>query len=129
MEPTFYPAPKSAANLNLQRRVLLTLGQLHVPSFRFLRVEAADGIVTLSGRVGSYYERQLAQSRARRVPGVIRLVDALTVIERPSRPSGLASLLTRPAASRPRRMLDDLVLAAAAASGDLPEAGAIRRSA
>jgi hypothetical protein len=129
MQPTFYPAPQSAADLNLQRRVLLTLGQLHVPLFRLLRVEVTNGTVTLSGRVGSYYERQLAQSRARRVPGVIRLVDALTVIERPSRPSGLASLLTRPVSSRQRHGIDYRARAAVAASDDLPEVGALRRSA
>ncbi|HEY5313560.1 MAG TPA: BON domain-containing protein [Pirellulales bacterium] len=129
MQPTFYPAPQTTADLNLQRRVLLTLGQLHVPRLRFLRVEVADGIVTLSGRVGSYYERQLAQSRARRVPGVVRLVDALTVIERPSRPSGLANLLTRRVSNRQRRGIDDLVLAAVAAADHVPQGGVIRRSA
>ncbi|HEX3656336.1 MAG TPA: BON domain-containing protein [Pirellulales bacterium] len=129
MQPTFYPAPQSAADLNLQRRVLLTLAQLHMPLFRFLRVEVADGTVTLSGRVGSYYERQLAQSRARRVPGVIRLVDAMTVVERPSRPTGMATLLTRRPTSRRRRGIDDLVLAAVAASDEVPGEGAVRRSA
>jgi len=63
----------------LERRVRGTLWALHVPALRFLEIEAHDGVVTLRGRVRSYYERQLAQTRARNVPGVDRVVDALTV--------------------------------------------------
>jgi hypothetical protein len=99
MQPTLHTTQKSAADLNLQRRVALTLATLHEPVLRLLNVEAQDGTVTLSGRVASYYHRQLAQSRARHVAGVVRLIDALTVVERPaSRGGGYAALLTRPPA-------------------------------
>lgn len=113
MSSAFDTTIKSAADLNVQRRVLLTLGQLHVPLFRFLHVDVTDGVVTLSGRVGSYYERQLAQSRARRVPGVIRLVDALIVVERTGESGSLAGLLTRTATKRHSISTSDLALPAA----------------
>lgn len=115
-------ARKSAADLNLERRVLLTLAQLHVPLLRHLRAEANEGTITLSGRVTTYYERQLAQSRARRVPGVIRLIDTVNVVERPKGPSGMASLLVQPRT----RAADELARAALIAE-DRTELTPLRR--
>lgn len=50
-----------------------------MPGLRQLDVEARDGIVTLSGTVRTYYEKQLSQQRCKRVAGVIRLVDNVEV--------------------------------------------------
>lgn len=125
---------KSAADLNLERRVALTLAGLHVPLLRFLHVEVSDGTVTLSGRVGSYYERQLAQSRARRVAGVVRLIDALTVVQRPSsRPGGFSALLTRPISGLTSNGIpasgQSLAAVARSDSGHSPAASPLRRTA
>jgi osmotically-inducible protein OsmY len=69
----------TSSDRDLERRVLGYLCEKHVPSFRRLTVEACDGVVTLRGRVSSFYEKQLAHHCCRRVAGVTRLVDAMEV--------------------------------------------------
>lgn len=66
-------------NLNLQRRVVNYLFSRQVPSLRRMAVEADDGIVTIRGMVGSYYEKQLCLSCCQRVAGVVKLVDEVEV--------------------------------------------------
>jgi osmotically-inducible protein OsmY len=73
--------PQSAADSQLQLRVVNTLAALHVPSFRALRVQAQDGVVVLHGRVKSYYEKQLAHTRARNVSGVVAVLDSIVVAD------------------------------------------------
>ena len=69
---------------DLARRVALTLSQqLGIGSER-IHVAAHDGEVVLSGRVGTYYRRQLALAGARRVAGVRRIVDQIEVLTRPA---------------------------------------------
>ena len=65
----------------LVRRVRQTLADLHVPILRTLDIVAVDGVVTLRGRVRSYYERQLAHANVRRLTGVARLVEEITVAD------------------------------------------------
>jgi hypothetical protein len=71
--------PKSAADSQLERRVVDTLTALHIPALRSLRIHAQEGVVMLSGRVRSYYEKQLAHTRARNVSGVVAVSDAIVV--------------------------------------------------
>jgi hypothetical protein len=40
---------------------------------------ASRGVVTLTGRLGSYYERHVALESARRVAGVVKVVDRIIV--------------------------------------------------
>jgi osmotically-inducible protein OsmY len=49
-----------------------------VPS-RQVRVEAADGRVTLKGNVGSFFQKQMAQEAVRRVDGVQAIDNLLQV--------------------------------------------------
>lgn len=63
----------------LVRRIALVLQVLHVPLLRRLTIEAQEGVVTLRGRVATYYQRQIAYSAARRVPGVVRVIDEIDV--------------------------------------------------
>jgi osmotically-inducible protein OsmY len=74
------------ADRELERRVVATLVARNFPGLRRLHVTADRGEVTIAGRVRSFYEKQLAQHVARRVAGVIRLVDAIQVVE-PPRPA------------------------------------------
>jgi hypothetical protein len=46
---------------------------------RNLRFEAAAGLVTLRGTVGTFYQKQLAQEALRRVDGVERIDNELEV--------------------------------------------------
>ncbi len=46
---------------------------------RTLRVEASEGRVTLRGKVGSYFQKQMAQEAIRRIDGVQRVDNHLEV--------------------------------------------------
>jgi osmotically-inducible protein OsmY len=80
-----------AADHDLERRVVNYLAERHVPGLRHLEVEAQNGIVTLRGRVQSFYEKQLCQAICRRVAGVVRYVDDVDVVYSGKRSPALAS--------------------------------------
>lgn len=63
----------------LEQRVILFLQQRHLVFGCRLWIEAADGVVTLSGRVPSFHQRQLIYAFTRRVAGVLQVVDLLEV--------------------------------------------------
>ena len=64
----------------LARRVRTFLVNRHVPALRHLRVSADRGVITLSGRVSTFYEKQLSHASARRVAGVQRVLDQVRVV-------------------------------------------------
>lgn len=64
---------------DLQRRIVNYLSSRHFPAFDTLEIEARDGEVTISGRVKSYYEKQVALNSCQRVAGVISLIDQISV--------------------------------------------------
>ena len=64
---------------DLQRRVVSFLAGRYLPSLRQLEVDVHEGIVTLRGRVTSFYEKQVAIHSCQRVAGVRKLVDAVDV--------------------------------------------------
>lgn len=64
---------------DLRNRVSRFLADRLRPKLCQLDVDATDGIVTLSGVVNSFYEKQLAISCSQRVAGVIQLVDQMKV--------------------------------------------------
>ena len=68
------------ADEELARRVFLFLSTRQVGDLRRLAVTARDGRVRLSGRVSSFYHRQLAVSFARKVAGVLTVDDQITVL-------------------------------------------------
>ena len=67
------------ADIDLEHRVRNYLAAQSRPALRAVHVEAANGTVTLRGRVHSFYEKQLSIHLAARVAGVRRLQDELTV--------------------------------------------------
>ena len=67
------------AESELEQRVTTYLWSRSMPSLRKLEVSAERGIITLSGRVDSFYEKQLAISSCQRVAGVLQLVDQVEV--------------------------------------------------
>jgi osmotically-inducible protein OsmY len=67
------------ADRDLERRVVSFLRGRHMPGLRHIQVEARDGIVTLRGRVSSFYEKQVSQLCCQRVAGVLKLVDGIVV--------------------------------------------------
>jgi hypothetical protein len=68
------------ADRELQGRVVSFLEARHVPALRYLEVKADDGVVTLSGRVYTFYEKQLCNQCCRRVAGVRQLINEVDVI-------------------------------------------------
>ena len=69
---------------DLARRVALMLSQQLGIGGERIHVAAQGGQVVLSGRVGTYYRRQLALAGARRVAGVRSIIDQIEVLPRPS---------------------------------------------
>lgn len=64
---------------DLVRRVTSFLHSRSMPGLKRLSIEARHGTVTLSGRVRSFYEKQVATHSCRRVAGVRQLVDKVDV--------------------------------------------------
>jgi hypothetical protein len=85
--------PVDPADEDLKHRVSLFLAGRHVLSLRGLEIDARGGTVTLRGRVGSFYEKQLSQQCCRRVAGVIELVDRVEVTAPPVRRRPALALL------------------------------------
>jgi hypothetical protein len=71
--------PSSTADAALAQRVVAYLATRNFHSFRRLTARADRGVVSLSGKLDSYYERQVAIESARRVAGVGRVVDRIVV--------------------------------------------------
>lgn len=67
------------ADRDLERRVAMYLAERQMPGLRRMVVIARAGIVTLRGRVASFYEKQMALSCGRSVMGVESLVDQVQV--------------------------------------------------
>jgi osmotically-inducible protein OsmY len=82
------------ADRDLERRVGNFLAQ-HFPRLKTVEVEASQGVVTIFGRVNSFYERQLCINCCQRVAGVTTLNDQVQVREP-------LQQVSRPSANRPR---------------------------
>jgi len=67
------------ADRDLERRIQSFLEGRHVPGLRHLHVQARDGVVTVSGRVMTFYEKQLCNQCCRRVAGVLELINSVDV--------------------------------------------------
>jgi hypothetical protein len=65
---------------DLERRVISFLETKHVPTLRHVTVKADAGVVTLSGQVHTFYEKQLCNQCCRRVAGVRQLLNEVIVI-------------------------------------------------
>jgi len=70
-------------DVDLERRVRNYLVGRHLPGLRRIEVEAQDGVVTITGRVHTYYEKQLCLACCARVAGVLQLVDQVKVVYPP----------------------------------------------
>ncbi|MCP4942543.1 MAG: BON domain-containing protein [Planctomycetaceae bacterium] len=55
------------------------LSNSSVRELRFLRVDGSANQLELTGRVGSYYHKQLAQETIRRVAGGMQMVNRVQV--------------------------------------------------
>ncbi len=87
VKPTFpehaLPEIADPVDRDLLRRVKTFLSTSHRQSLRALDVQARSGVVVLRGKVQTFYEKQLSAQLARRVAGVVRLIDHI-VVNRPN---------------------------------------------
>ena len=63
----------------VQSRAAQALRQSSHPALRFLKVEETEARIIISGRVTSYYLKQLAQETIMPVRGDLELVNRVTV--------------------------------------------------
>ncbi len=66
----------------IAERVRVFLNGHNVPSLRRLAVSVRRGTLTLRGRVGTFYEKQLSHQCLKRIEGVRQLDDRTVVIPR-----------------------------------------------
>ncbi len=66
-------------DLALETRILQFLSSRHVPGLRNLCVRAKNGIVTVTGKVLTFYEKQLCNQCCRMVPGILQLINLVDV--------------------------------------------------
>lgn len=62
-------------------RVRGFIARHHFRSLQELDLDVKSGELTLRGKVGSFYEKQIAMSICRRVPGVLTFVDEVSVAD------------------------------------------------
>ena len=70
-----------AAAQNLTQRVALFLQQLRLAPHGRLVVEARGGVLTLTGLVATWHQRQRIIAAARQVAGVIHVIDQMEAAE------------------------------------------------
>lgn len=80
LSPTVRNPMHLAAGGDVTRRVQLFLSSAGLPGLRRIHVDVAGDTVVLSGRVRTFYERQTAVERSRRVAGVIEVDDRIEVV-------------------------------------------------
>ena len=75
----FVIARQEAAASALRLRITQALTDQQPTSLRRLTVVVCNGEVTVSGKVDSYYHRQIAIAACLNTPGLIKLIDQITV--------------------------------------------------
>ena len=63
----------------VHRRVVEVLATKHFPVFRAIDIDVDQNVVTMSGSLGSFYEKQVALTACQQVAGVRQIVDCLDV--------------------------------------------------
>lgn len=83
---TRVPDHGTVADRELQGRIRVFLKQLNLPSLNRVQVDIQDGVAVVSGRVGSFYQKQLATSCCQRVAGVLSVHNEVQVADSPEQP-------------------------------------------
>lgn len=65
----------------LEDRLQSALRRQSFWALRNVQVTASEGRVTLAGEVPTFYARQVCQETCRHVPGVVQIVDNVTVMD------------------------------------------------
>jgi len=70
---------RETADHELERRIRNFLGGLSLPALRDLELEVRNGAAVITGRVRTFYEKQLATSCCQRVAGVLNVLNEVQV--------------------------------------------------
>ena len=79
METLVSPGPAVLNEKQLEKKIENYLFQLSPQLNRTIKVECIGNTVMLSGRVNSYYQRQLCLNTCQRVAGVVKIIDEIEV--------------------------------------------------
>ena len=71
----------------LERRIRNFLEGLSLPELRNLELEVRNGAAVITGRVRTFYEKQLATSCCQRVAGVLSVLNEVQVADSPEMPA------------------------------------------
>ncbi len=71
----------------LRQRVVSYLDARDPRAFRGLRIDVQHGAVTLSGKLRTFYERQVAVASCHNVVGLLAIIDRLTVEDWETQPA------------------------------------------
>jgi carbon storage regulator CsrA len=74
---------EEAADCQLERRIRNFLEGLNLPALRNLEVEVRNGAAVITGRVRTFYHKQLATSCCQRVAGVLSVLNEVRVADSP----------------------------------------------
>jgi carbon storage regulator len=74
-----------AADCELERRLKSFLEGLSLPALRDLEIEVRDGAAVITGRVRTFYHKQLATSCCQRVAGILNVLNQVQVTDSPGR--------------------------------------------
>ena len=74
------PTVETSDDEQLARRVRNFILARIMPTANFVEVQADRGIVTLTGSVGTFYQKQLWLNGAQRVAGVRGVIDEIEVV-------------------------------------------------
>ena len=77
--PLSHPPPPTVRPSLVMEQVRRRLHESAYPLHRYLRCSFCDGVLTLHGRVSSYYLRQTALAMLVEVQGVEEIVDRIEV--------------------------------------------------
>jgi osmotically-inducible protein OsmY len=69
------------SSTDVARRAKACLAKVSYVSVRRVHCEHTHDVLILCGRVASFYEKLLAQEAVRRVPGVLRVINKIEVID------------------------------------------------
>jgi carbon storage regulator len=72
-----------AADRELERRIKNFLEGLNLPALRDLELEVRSGAAVITGRVYTFYQKQLATSCCQRVAGVLSVLNKVRVTDSP----------------------------------------------
>lgn len=70
----------SSSTTDVRLRVLTALAASPVQPLRTLRVDSAENKIRLTGRVGSFYQKQLAQELVRSISTEVEVENEVAVV-------------------------------------------------